>query len=512
MKKRNVRALSGLLIAWAGCQIQPSIGISLPTGPFVDPQLYDGARSGAVNTLSADGRYAVYDVDDSYVSSDGTNVALRDVVVYDKVLDRVTRITFGDSDSYGGTISGDGRYLAFVSAATDLTARNKAIPVPDIGFITNSGPHVFVADLRTDLGHVSVPTAYTMVDTSYLDEVADCRAKSPVTMACSGGDGPAVQAVISQDGSTVAYVSYALNIDPDLHEADSLSRIYLWDRATKSSRDITPWFNGNSNSPTLNFDGSLLAFVSTASDIISATVPAPDVQGGNIFVWSRTSGKFDLVSRNGDLPANAPSWSPNISSDGKWIAYTTRASNLDANDTNQRPDVYSFNVPTGKSYAVSGMRLLGDCHDGMVQIGSWKPMCLSNAFSEEGASESSISSDGRYIAFMSASPLINQVGDTDSCDAVDTNNRLDVYVADMANGGELMLQTMLRDSTGKLWPTPAGESRFPSISADATTISFETSNSAFYIKDFQRIADPPYTGDGAPKVFLVNGIQRRPCS
>jgi hypothetical protein len=54
------------------------------------------------------------------------------------------------------------------------------------------------------------------------------------------------------------------------------------------------------------------------------------------------------------------------------------------------------------------------------------------------------------FAFMSASPLINQNSDVLTCDAVDSNDRLDVYVADMAMGGEVTLQTMLRDSTGKL--------------------------------------------------------------
>ncbi|HEX3894892.1 MAG TPA: hypothetical protein VHW73_01665 [Rudaea sp.] len=482
----------------------------LPTGPFIDTTLHDGSRNGAVGTLSADGRYAVYDIDNSYFAADGNNVAVRDVVVYDKTLGTVTQITFGDADSYGATISGDGRYVAFTSTAMDFSARNKSIHVPDVGFITNPGPHIYIADLRTDLGRVTTPATYTMVDTSTLDALADCRAPFPANPACSGGDGPASGPFISQDGSYVAYASAALNVDGNLHASDAFNRVFVWDRASKINTDITPWFNGPSDSPTLSADGSQLAFVSAATDLATSPRPA-DVPGGNIFVWHRATGLFDLVSANGAVAANGPSWSPAISANGQWVAYTTLSNNLDPNDTNAQPDVYTYDVASGKSYGVSVTRLLGDCKDGSDQLGGWKPICLDAAYPPTGGSEPSISADGRYIAFMSASPLINQVGDRAACDQVDRNDRLDIYVADMANGGEVTLQTMLRDSIGKLWATPNGESRFPSISSDGNVISFETSNSAFYLKDFEKIADPLYTGEGAPKVLLIEGLQRRPC-
>jgi Tol biopolymer transport system component len=228
-------------------------------------------------------------------------------------------------------------------------------------------------------------------------------------------------------------------------------------------------------------------------------------------LWDRRSELFELVSANGAVAANAPSWSPAISADGKWVAYSTIADNLDKNDTNAQPDVYTFEVASGKSYAVSALRMLNGCHDGADQLGSWGSICLSDAFSSTGGSEPSISGDGRFIAFMSASPLINQIGDSVRCDTVDRNDRLDIYVADMANGGEITLQSMLRDETGKLWATPNGESRFPSISSDGKTISFETSNAAFFHADFEKIAGPLYYGDGAAKVLLLDGLQRRPC-
>ena len=482
----------------------------LPTGPFIDTMLHDGSRNGAVGTLSGDGRYAVYDVDNSYLASDGSNIAVRDLVVFDKQNGSITQITFGDADSYGATISGDGRYVAFVSEAIDFSSRNKSINVSDVGFITNPGPHVYLADLRTDLGHITVPTTYTMIDTSSMDARADCRAAFPVNAACSGGDGPATEPFISQDGSTVAYASAALNVEGNLTGADAFNRIYLWDRASKTNVNITSWFNGPSESPTLSADGARLAFESTASNV-TTLVPSEEVPGGNVFLWRSDTGLFDLVSANGSTAADAPSWSPAISANGQWIAYTTLADNLDVNDTNQQPDVYTFNIATAKSYAASVTRLLGECHDHFDELGSWKPICLSATFSATGGSEPSISGDGRFIAFMSASPMINQTGDVPTCDAVDRNDRLDIYVADMANGGEVTLQTMLRDDTGKLWATPSGESRFPSISSDGSTISFETSTAAFYLADFEKIADPLYTGDGAPKVLLLNGLQRRPC-
>lgn len=498
------------VIAAAICTGALAAPLSLPTGPFLDAGRHENSRNGAVNTLSADGHYAVYDIDHAYSMADGTTVAVSDIVVYDKILGTTTQITWGNRDSYGATISADGRYIAFVSESMDFSLRNKSVSVPDVGAVTNPGPHVYLADLRTDLGHVVTPTTYQMVDTSVLDQSLGCRAVVPTSTACTGGDAPATDAAISGDGSYVAFSSSALNLDADLSPAaDDLSRIYLWQRSSRTSQDATAWADGNSDSPSLSYDASKVAFASTATNLVT---PIGTTVGGNIFVWNRTVGTTRLASATGTTLGNGPSWSPAINADGTWIAYTTLSDNLDSHDNNGRPDVYAYEIASGRSYAVSVTRLLGKCKDGATELtGGWKPICVDTVFPPEGGTEPSISADGRYIAFMSESPLINQTDDKPGCDSVDHNDRMDIYVADMANGGEVTLQTMLHDSTGKLWATPNGESRYPSISANGRVISFETSNSAFYLPDFETIADPLYTGDGAPKVLLVDGLQRRSC-
>ncbi|HEX6833598.1 MAG TPA: hypothetical protein VF132_08690 [Rudaea sp.] len=480
----------------------------LPTGPFVDTTLHDGSRNGATNTLSANGRYAVYDADHSYSKPDGTHVAVRDIMVFDSASGTVAQITWGNRDSYGATISADGRYVIFLSDASDFSGRNKSITVSDVGVVTNPGAHVYLADLRTDLGHITTPTTYEMIDTSVLDAAAGCRASVPLSAACTGGDGTVSSATISGDGSYVAYTSSSLNLDADLAAgAQTLDRIYIWQKVSKANRGVTMLADGNSDSPSLNVDGSKLAFVSTASNLVS---PAAAAIGGNVFLWDRIAGTMRIVSANGTTTGDGPSWSPTISANGAWIAYTTLSDNLDSRDNNGQPDVYAYEVASQKSFAVSVTRLLGTCKDGATEMsGGWKPICVDAVFSPSGGSEPSISGDGRSIAFMSASPLINQIDDKPGCDAIDHNGRLDIYVADMANGGEVTLQSMLEDATGKLWPTPAGESRYPTISADGHAISFESSNAAFYINDFESIAD--YAGDGAPKVFLLEGLQRRSC-
>ncbi|MCB0000824.1 MAG: PD40 domain-containing protein, partial [Anaerolineales bacterium] len=92
-----------------------------------------------------------------------------------------------------------------------------------------------------------------------------------------------------------------------------------------------------------------------------------------------------------------------ISADGRYIAFSSEASNLVANDTNGTVDVFVYDRVAGTTQRVS------------VATGGGQAGAVSD--------QPSISADGRYIAFRSFATNLIGAGN-------DTNNRADIFVHD----------------------------------------------------------------------------------
>ena len=101
--------------------------------------------------------------------------------------------------------------------------------------------------------------------------------------------------------------------------------------------------NGFSENPLISADGRFVAFVSEASDLVASdTNGQPDV-----FVRDLQAGTTALVSVNqaGTASGNGRSEVPVISADGRFVAFVSRASDLVADDNNDRRDVFVRPVP-----------------------------------------------------------------------------------------------------------------------------------------------------------------------
>ena len=144
-----------------------------------------------------------------------------------------------------------------------------------------------------------------------------------------------------------------------------------------------------------------MAFTSVANNLVS------DDQNGNadIFTYDRLTGVTALVSRgtSGD-PANGWSDWPAISRDGRFISFTSAASDLVYGDTNQALDVFIHDRLTGQTRRAS-VDSLG--RQGESPCG-WA---------------ASLSGDGRWIAFSTSAPF----------DPEDTNGMADIYVYNRVN-------------------------------------------------------------------------------
>jgi Tol biopolymer transport system component len=264
--------------------------------------------------LSADGRYVAFQSSASNLVADDSNGFI-DVFVHDRQSGETALVsmasggTQGNQRSSNPTISGDGRYVAFVSYASNLVTGD-----------TNNVGDIFVHDRQSGQ-------------------------TNRVSVASGGGQAndESIGPVITADGRYVAFTSDASNlVNGDTNGQDD---VFVHDRQTGQTNRISlagggTQGNGNSSAPAISADGRYVAFSSAASNLVTG-----DSNGFiDIFVHDWQSGQTTLVSTAADgTQGNLTSSSPAISADGRYIAFTSSASNLVNGDTNNRADVFVYN-------------------------------------------------------------------------------------------------------------------------------------------------------------------------
>ena len=285
----------------------------------------------------------------------------------------------GDYSSFATGISASGRYVAFSSDATTLVAGD-----------TNGKRDAFVHDSQTG--------ETTRVSVSSTGEQADCS--DP--FGCSSPAG------ISGDGRYVAMVSAAPNlVSGDTNEA---SDVFVHDRQTGETTRVSissggTEGNGASGLAMISSDGRYVAFTSVASNL----VPGDTNQAGDVFIRDLRTGRTtraSLGSQSQQTNRGGDSWDPSLSAHGRYVAFTSSASNLIAHDTNNLPDVFVRDLRTGRTTRVS---VSSRGRQGRDRSGN-------------GSNAPSISANGRYIAFHSAASNLVRG---------DTNHAFDIFVRDL---------------------------------------------------------------------------------
>jgi hypothetical protein len=373
------------------------------------------AKCGAYSSISADGRYVAFHSDASNLVAGDTNGA-SDVFVHDRQSGTTTCVSVdgggmpGDSNSFVFSITDDGRYVAFYSTATNLVAGD-----------TNGKYDIFVRDQQTST------TTRVSVDSSGAQANDDSD-------ACW----------ISTDGRYVAFESIATNLVAG--DGNGAFDIFVHDRQSGTTERVSVdgiGLQGNSGSNSafhgLSANGRFAAFTSTASNLVPG-----DTNGQmDIFVRDMVTGTTDRVSVDSSgAQANGDSYAHSISADGRFVSFESDATNLAAGDTNGNRDLYVRDRQNGTTVRAS---------------------VDSNGV--QGNSEiaySSISADGRYVAFQSNST--NLVPG-------DTNNRSDVFVHDLQTG------TTERASVDSSGNEANGDSGYSdtSLSADGRYVAFMSS-------------------------------------
>jgi Tol biopolymer transport system component len=328
-------------------------------------------------TISDDGRYIAFASDaTNFVVNDTNNV--RDVFVRDRTNGTTVRVSVRDDETQivaGGSdfpaISADGQRVAFQSRgnvvddpflmgsngwAVALRIRTTGNTVPisvrndrtgfvgDAGFlpaISGDGSVVAftsIADLVPDDDNFEYDLYAHDVATGVVSRVSVDSDEEEGTADAVGG----LVASLSADGRYAAFETlHVLDSDDD----NGLTDVYLRDRVVGTTVLLSRARDGSvgsdiSSGPSMSRDARYVAFMSHAADL----VPDDHNEALDVFFLDRADGTLQRVSTEalGKETAGDPRWSadPQLSRDGRYVAFTSWASNLVGGDNNGLVDVF----------------------------------------------------------------------------------------------------------------------------------------------------------------------------
>jgi archaellum component FlaF (FlaF/FlaG flagellin family) len=266
-----------------------------------DPAGNQGSRYSVLSSVSADGRFVAFTLEQSIFSFGAANSNLihnsDDIFVRDLLNNTTTRVSVdsagnpGNDSSYTPSISSDGRFVAFSSDASNLVPGD-----------TNNNLDNFVRDLSTNT------TTRLSVDS-----------------AGNQGNRGSNEVSISADGRLVAFSSAASNLVPG--DTNNSIDIFVRDLSTNTTTILSASSSGDrgnddSELASISANGRFVAFSSDATNL----VPGDTNDRGDIFVRDLSTNTTTLVSAssNGDR-ANSSSFSGSISADGRLVAFSSRA-------------------------------------------------------------------------------------------------------------------------------------------------------------------------------------------
>lgn len=323
--------------------------------------------------VSGSGRFVVFSSDATNLVPSDTN-GVRDVFIRDRVAGTTARISvslgggLANGASDWARVSDDGRYVVFESDATNLVAGD-----------TNGKTDVFLRDRQT------AQTFRVSMDSAGVQ-----------------GNGRSFDASVSSDGLSVAFSSVATNLVAG--DTNGVQDVFFRNRslnatvrASVSSAEVQA--NNASGTARISGNGRYIAFSSGATNLVAGDTNAVD----DVFVRDRYNyGSTVRVSLGqAQAQANKACQTADISADGRYVLFTSEASNLVADDTNLVRDAFRSDMVAHTT--------------GRVSVGRYGQQAAKACIG------TSLSADGRFAIFNSQA---------DDLVYGDTGGISDVYIRD----------------------------------------------------------------------------------
>lgn len=300
--------------------------------------------------MSADGRHVAYEtLASNLAANDANNVS--DVFVYDRLsgtnmlVSAATNGASGNGSSRNPIISGDGRFVAFLSDAKNLFATSASSP-----------SQLFVRDLaNNETFLVSVDSQAVRNQIGSSGQVLNLDARS---LVYTGGTNVYLFDLIARTNLLIHPGAFNPSISasgrfialekslygPQAPVPWTNSAIVIWDTQlqaeTLASANMgnTATGSGFSRAPFISPDGRYVLFKSLADDL----VPDDVNRVTDIFVRDVVLGQTLLLSfnRTGITSANLLSGNPVMSADGRTVLFESFSTDLGANDFNRTKDIF----------------------------------------------------------------------------------------------------------------------------------------------------------------------------
>ena len=460
-----MRSISLAALAIAGVFVLSGAAGALPAPGFTELVSRStvgtqGDNDSQSPSISSDGRFVAFASFAENLVPDDTNLA-PDIFVRDRLLGTTERVSVSSAgrqgngasgliDLMGGpSISGDGRFVAFSSEASNLVRGDR-----------NLNPDVFVHDRLTG-------------------------ETTRVTVATGGAEANAggTEAAISRDGRIVAFLSNADNIVPD---GNFTADVFVHDRQTGVTERISQAPDGSDANgqslfaPRLSSDGRFVYYSSFASNLV---VDDPDNGDVDAYLFDRQTQTTTAITSN--RPSSGViqhGIAGGISGDGNFLTFTTQDNSFITPDTNNFfDDAWLVDRSTGESFLV-GRNDAGAQGDDSTFAGG-------------------VSDDGRFVALVSRSTNFGGPA----------NFRENVYLRDRTAGTTRLVSVASDGTEGDL------DSIEPAMTPDAQVIAFASRSSTFvaetqgffaydvFVRDMRAQADLAVTKTDSPDPVAVRG-------
>jgi hypothetical protein len=385
----------------------------------------------------------------------------------------------GNGESRYPSISGDGLSVTFQSDAnnlspvdrdttTDVFVKDISTGVVTVASTSDSGIKgndlSRFPSMSTDASTVAFQSFATNLDPADVDSSDDVFVKDlstgDIVLASTSdtgakGNNASFQPALDGDGDRVAFTSQATNFDPA--DTDILYDIYRKDLSTGDivlASVTKAGVKGNDASllPALSDAGGRVAFISRATNLH----PADTDSLSHVYVKQFSNGKMFLASASDTgVKGNGGSYDVSISDDGTTVVFDSEATNLDPADTGAGADLYVKDLATGD------VTLASTSDDGVKGNGiSFGP--------------TSISADGTMVAFQSSATNL---------DPDDTDIQADLYVKNLVTGDIELVSTSTDGEKAD------AVTDYPELSADGGHVAFHSDATNLDRHDVRTVGD-----------------------